>query len=207
MKTITKPLALTAAIALSLSASAFAAPAVGGDAFTVLRLDQAPTYLDAKLVAEQLQALDVDALTIGNVIRPADSMESAQAPDPLAALADDLGYTYRFVSADPAAAEQRGSIVLSRLPVEAESGVEAPGLNYLRLNDGRHVVALYTRAAEADGTAVKTLVDSSRLGAPAVAMSASVPSSTAGAPRRELSTSVLTAAPSASAARVYSATT
>ncbi|MDY0978503.1 MULTISPECIES: beta-glucosidase family protein [Stenotrophomonas] len=168
MKTITKPLALTAAIALSLSAPAFAAPTVGGDAFTVLRLDQAPTYLDAKLVAEQLQALDVDALTIGNVIRPADSMESAQAPDPLAALADDLGYTYRFVSADPAAAEQRGSIVLSRLPVEAESGVEAPGLNYLRLNDGRHVVALYTRAAEADGTAVKTLVDSSRLGAPAV---------------------------------------
>lgn len=168
MKTITKPLALTAAIALSLSAPAFAAPAVGGDAFTVLRLDQAPTYLDAKLVAEQLQALDVDALTIGNVIRPADSMESAQAPDPLAALADDLGYTYRFVSADPAAAEQRGSIVLSRLPVEAESGVEAPGLNYLRLNDGRHVVALYTRAADADGTAVKTLVDSSRLGAPAV---------------------------------------
>lgn len=168
MKTITKPLALTAAIALSLSAPAIAAPAVGGEAFTVLRLDQAPTYLDAKAVAEQLQALDVDALTIGNVIRPADTMESAHAPDPLAALADDLGYTYRFISADPAAAEQRGSIVLSRLPVEAESGVEAPGLNYLRLNDGRHVVALYTRAADADGTAVKTLVDSSRLGAPAV---------------------------------------
>lgn len=168
MKTITKPLALTAAIALSLSAPAFAAPAVGGEAFTVLRLDQAPTYLDAKAVAEQLQALDVDALTIGNVIRPADSMESAHAPDPLAALADDLGYTYRFISADPAAAEQRGSIVLSRLPVEAESGVEAPGLNYLRLNDGRHVVALYTRAADADGTVVKALVDSSRLGAPAV---------------------------------------
>ncbi|WP_448142935.1 beta-glucosidase [Stenotrophomonas bentonitica] len=170
MKTITKPLALTAAIALSLSASAsaFAAPAVGGEAFTVLRLDQAPTYLDAKAVAEQLQALDVDALTIGNVIRPADTMDSAHAPDPLAALADDLGYTYRFISTDPAAAEQRGSIVLSRLPVEAESGVEAPGLSYLRLNDGRHVVALYTRAADADGTAVKTLVDSSRLGAPAV---------------------------------------
>jgi len=168
MKTITKPLALTAAIALSLSASAFAAPAVGGEAFTVLRLDQAPTYLDAKAVAEQLQALDVDALTIGNVIRPADTMESAHAPDPLAALADDLGYTYRFISADPAAAEQRGSIVLSRLPVEAESGVEAPGLNYLRLNDGRHVVALYTRVADADGTVVKALVDSSRLGAPAV---------------------------------------
>ncbi|HDS0923170.1 TPA: glycoside hydrolase family 3 C-terminal domain-containing protein [Stenotrophomonas maltophilia] len=168
MKTITNPLALTAAIALSLSASAFAAPAVGGEAFTVLRLDQAPTYLDAKAVAEQLQALDVDALTIGNVIRPADTMDSAHAPDPLAALADDLGYTYRFISADPVAAEQRGSIVLSRLPVEAESGVEAPGLNYLRLNDGRHVVALYTRAADADGTAVKTLVDSSRLGAPAV---------------------------------------
>ncbi|WP_282246534.1 glycoside hydrolase family 3 C-terminal domain-containing protein [Stenotrophomonas sp. PS02300] len=168
MKTITKPLALTAAIALSLSAPAFAAPAVGGEAFTVLRLDQAPTYLDAKAVAEQLQALDVDALTIGNVIRPADTMESAHAPDPLAALADDLGYTYRFISADPVAAEQRGSIVLSRLPVEAESGVEAPGLNYLRLNDGRHVVALYTRAADADGTVVKALVDSSRLGAPAV---------------------------------------
>lgn len=168
MKTITKPLALTAAIALSLSAPAFAAPAVGGEAFTVLRLDQAPTYLDAKAVAEQLQALDVDALTIGNVIRPADTMDSAHAPDPLAALADDLGYTYRFISTDPAAAEQRGSIVLSRLPVEAESGVEAPGLSYLRLNDGRHVVALYTRAADADGTVVKALVDSSRLGAPAV---------------------------------------
>jgi len=168
MKTITKPLALTAAIALSLSAPAFTAPAVGGEAFTVLRLDQAPTYLDAKAVAEQLQALDVDALTIGNVIRPADTMESAHAPDPLAALADDLGYTYRFISTDPAAAEQRGSIVLSRLPVEAESGVEAPGLSYLRLNDGRHVVALYTRAADADGTVVKALVDSSRLGAPAV---------------------------------------
>jgi beta-glucosidase len=168
MKTITKPLALTAAIALSLSAPAFAAPAVGGAAFTVLRLDQAPTYLDAKAVAEQLQALDVDALTIGNVIRPADTMDSAHAPDPLAALADDLGYTYRFISTDPAAAEQRGSIVLSRLPVEAESGVEAPGLSYLRLNDGRHVVALYTRAADADGTVVKALVDSSRLGAPAV---------------------------------------
>jgi beta-glucosidase len=168
MKTITKPLALTAAIALSLSAPAFAAPAVGGAAFTVLRLDQAPTYLDAKAVAEQLQALDVDALTIGNVIRPADTMDSAHAPDPLAALADDLGYTYRFISTDPAAAEQRGSIVLSRLPVEAESGVEAPGLSYLRLNDGRHVVALYARAADADGTVVKALVDSSRLGAPAV---------------------------------------
>lgn len=168
MKTITKPLALTAAIALSLSAPAFAAPAVGGEAFTVLSLDQAPTYLDAKAVAEQLQALDVDALTIGNVIRAADTMETAHAPDPLAALADNLGYTYRFISTDPADAEQRGSIVLSRLPVEAESGVEAPGLNYLRLNDGRHVVALYTRAADADGMAVKTLVDSSRLGAPAV---------------------------------------
>ena len=168
MKTITKPLALTAAIALSLSAPAFAAPVVGGEAFTVLRLEQAPTYLDAKAVAEQLQALDVDALTIGNVIRPADTMDSAHAPDPLAALADDLGYTYRFISTDPAAAEQRGSIVLSRLPVEAESGVEAPGLSYLRLNDGRHVVALYTRAADADGTVVKALVDSSRLGAPAV---------------------------------------
>ena len=181
MKTITKPLALTAAIALSLSASAFAAPAVGGEAFTVLRLDQAPTYLDAKAVAEQLQALDVDALTIGNVIRPADTTESAQAPDPLAALADDLGYTYRFVSADPAAAEQRGSIVLSRLPVEAESGVEAPGLNYLRLNDGRHVVALYTRAAgaDADGAPVKALVDGSRLGAPALLLGPDADSATA----------------------------
>ncbi|MFL9585149.1 beta-glucosidase family protein [Stenotrophomonas sp. AB1(2024)] len=168
MKTITKPLVLTVAIALSLSASALAAPVVASDAFTVLRLDQAPTYLDAKTVAEQLKALDVDALTIGNAIRPADTMESAQAPDPLAAMADDLGYTYRFVSADPAAAEQRGSIVLSRLPVEAESGVEAPGLNYLRLTDGRHVVALYTGATDADGTRLKALVDNSRLGAPAV---------------------------------------
>ncbi|WP_313340927.1 glycoside hydrolase family 3 C-terminal domain-containing protein [Stenotrophomonas sp.] len=171
MKTITKPLALTAAIALSLSASALAStPAIAGGAFTVLSLEKAPDYLDAKGVAAQLQALDVDALTIGNVVRPADTMGTAHAPDPLAALADQLGYTYRFVSADPAAAEQRGSIVLSRLPVEAESGVEAPGLNYLRLNDGRHVVALYTRAsvADADGVAVKALVDSSRLGAPAV---------------------------------------
>jgi beta-glucosidase len=186
MKTITKPLALTAAIALSLSASALAAtPATAGGAFTVLSLEKAPDYLDAKGVAAQLQALDVDALTIGDVVRPADTMGTAHAPDPLAALADQLGYTYRFVSADPAAAEQRGSIVLSRLPVEAESGVEAPGLNYLRLNDGRHVVALYTRAsvadadADADGVAVKTLVDSSRLGAPAVLLGADAATATA----------------------------
>lgn len=169
MKTITKPLALTAAIALSLSASAWAAPsAPTGDAFTVLSLEKAPDYLDATAVAAQLQALNVDALTIGNVVRPGDTPDTAHAPDPLAALADQLGYTYRFVSADPAAAEQRGSIVLSRLPVEAGSGVEAPGLNYLRLNDGRHVVALYTDATGADGAPLKALVEHSRLGAPAV---------------------------------------
>ncbi len=175
MKTITKPLALTAAIALSLSAAASAAPAAPADAFTVLRLEKAPTHLDATAVAAQLQALDVDALTIDNVTRAADTPDSALAPDPLAALADQLGYTYRFVSADPAAAEQHGSVVLSRLPVEAESGVEAPGLNYLRLNDGRNVVAMYTRAFnpidDAIGSpdpGIKTLVEGSRLGAPAV---------------------------------------
>jgi len=168
MKTITKPLALTAAIALSLSAAASAAPAAPADAFTVLRLEQAPTYLDTAAVAAQLQALDVDALTIDNVTRAADTPDSALAPDPLAALADQLGYTYRFVSADPAAAEQHGSVVLSRLPVEAESGVETPGLNYLRLNDGRHVVAMYTAAAVSPDPGIKTLVEGSRLGAPAV---------------------------------------
>lgn len=180
MKTITKPLALTAAIALSLAAAASAAPATAADAFTVLRLEQAPAHLDANAVAAQLQALDVDALTIGNVVRAADTMDTVLAPDPLATLADQLGYTYRFVSADPAAAEQRGSIVLSRLPVEAESGVEAPGLNYLRLNDGRHVVALYTRAAGngAEGTPVKALVDGSRLGAPAVLLGADADTAT-----------------------------
>jgi len=180
MKTITKPLALTAAIALSLAAAASAAPAAPADAFTVLRLEQAPTHLDATAVAAQLQALDVDALTIGNVIRPADTADSALAPDPLAALADQLGYTYRFVSADPAAAEQRGSVVLSRLPVEAESGVEAPGLNYLRLNDGRHVVALYTRTSDATDAALLTsLVERSRLGAPAVLLGADAQTATA----------------------------
>ncbi|WP_315386216.1 glycoside hydrolase family 3 C-terminal domain-containing protein [uncultured Stenotrophomonas sp.] len=180
MKTITKPLALTAAIALSLSAAASAAPAAPADAFTVLRLEQAPTYLDATAVAAQLQALDVDALTIDNVIRAADTPDTALAPDPLAALADQLGYTYRFVSADPAAAEQRGSVVLSRLPVEAESGVEAPGLNYLRLNDGRHVVALYTRSkGAADAAPLKALVDSSRLGAPAVLLGTDAETATA----------------------------
>ncbi|MGH8088131.1 MAG: glycoside hydrolase family 3 N-terminal domain-containing protein, partial [Stenotrophomonas sp.] len=180
MKTITKPLALTAAIALSLSASALAAaPIAGGAAFTVLTLEKAPDYLDAKDVAAQLQALDVDALTIGNVVRPADTSATAHAPDPLAALADQLGYTYRFVSADPAAAEQRGSIVLSRLPVEAESGVEAPGLNYLRLNDGRNVVALYTQASGAAAAPVKALVDGSRLGAPAVLLGTDADTATA----------------------------
>lgn len=180
MKTITKPLALTAAIAMSLAAAASAAPAAPADAFTVLRLEQAPTHLDATAVAAQLQALDVDALTIGNVIRQADTPDSALAPDPLAALADQLGYTYRFVSADPAAAEQRGSVVLSRLPVEAESGVEAPGLNYLRLNDGRHVVALYTRASGATDAALLTaLVERSRLGAPALLLGADAPTATA----------------------------
>ena len=180
MKTITKPLALTAAIAVSLAAAASAAPTAAADAFTVLRLEQAPSHLDASAVAAQLQALDVDALTIGNVVRAADTMDTALAPDPLAALADQLGYTYRFVSADPAAAEQRGSVVLSRLPVEAESGVEAPGLNYLRLNDGRHVVALYTRAADSDaeGTPLKALVDGSRLGAPAVLLGADAETAT-----------------------------
>lgn len=177
MKTISKPLALTAAITLSLAASAWASSpkvADSGDAFTVLSLEQAPDWLDAKDVAAQLQALNVDALTIGNVHRAADTADSSRAPDPLEALADQLGYTYRFVSADPASAERRGSIVISRLPVEAASGIEAPGLNYLRLNDGRHVVALYTRTADGDatGTAFKALVDASRVGAPAVLLGA-----------------------------------
>ncbi len=57
MKTISKPLALTAAIALSLSASAWAAaPAAATDAFTVLTLEQTPGELDAAVVAAQ--ALD-----------------------------------------------------------------------------------------------------------------------------------------------------
>ncbi|MCF7749970.1 glycoside hydrolase family 3 C-terminal domain-containing protein [Bacillus subtilis subsp. subtilis] len=175
MKTITKPLALTAAITLSLAASAWAAPTAtpaGTDAFTVLSLEQAPNWLDANDVAAQLQALNVDALTIGNVHRAADSAGSSRVPDPLEALADQLGYTYRFVSADPASAERRGSIVISRLPVEAASGIEAPGMNYLRLNDGRHVVALYTHTDAASGTGFKQLVDASRVGAPAVLLGA-----------------------------------
>lgn len=175
MKTITKPLALTAAITLSLAASAWAAPtaATGGtDAFTVLSLEQAPNWLNAQDVAAQLQAMNVDALTIGNVHREADTSGTSHVPDPLEALADQLGYTYRFVSADPASAERRGSIVISRLPVEAESGIEAPGMNYLRLNDGRHVVALYTQTAAADGARFKQLIEASRVGAPAVLLGA-----------------------------------
>ncbi|AHY58761.1 beta-glucosidase [Stenotrophomonas rhizophila] len=171
MKTITKPLALTAAITLSLAASAWAAPTAttgGADAFTVLSLEQAPKWLNAADVAAQLQAMNVDALTIGNVHREADTSGTSHAPDPLEALADQLGYTYRFVSADPASAERRGSIVISRLPVEAESGIEAPGMNYLRLNDGRHVVALYTQTAAADGARFKQLIEASRVGAPSV---------------------------------------
>ncbi len=175
MKTITKPLALTAAITLSLAASAWAAPTAttgGADAFTVLSLEQAPKWLNAADVAAQLQAMNVDALTIGNVHREADTSDTSHVPDPLEALADQLGYTYRFVSADPASAERRGSIVISRLPVEAESGIEAPGMNYLRLNDGRHVVALYTHTAAADGARFKQLIDASRVGAPAVLLGA-----------------------------------
>ncbi|MGE8249969.1 MAG: glycosyl hydrolase, partial [Stenotrophomonas bentonitica] len=136
MKTISKPLALTAAIALSLSASAWAAaPAAATDAFTVLTLEQTPGELDAAVVAAQLEQLQVDAVTVRNVERRADRV------DPLQGLADALGYHYRFVTADPAAAQQTGSVVLTRLPIEAESGTERPSLNYLRLNDGRHVVA------------------------------------------------------------------
>lgn len=165
MKTISKPLALTAAIALSLSASAWAAaPAPAADAFTVLTLQQTPDGLDADVVAAQLDTLQVDAVTIANVQRSAGSVERLQS------LADALGYHYRFVSADPAAAEQTGSVVLTRLPIEAESGVEQPSLNYLRLNDGRHVVALYTSAAEA--APLPALVAGSRLDAPAVLLGA-----------------------------------
>ncbi|MDX3934493.1 MAG: glycosyl hydrolase, partial [Stenotrophomonas sp.] len=165
MKTISKPLALTAAIALSLSASAWAAaPAATTDAFTVLTLEQTPGELDAAVVAAQLEQLQVDALTVRNVERRADRV------DPLQGLADALGYHYRFVTADPAAAQQTGSVVLTRLPIEAESGTEQPSLNYLRLNDGRHVVALYTSAA--DAAALPPLVTRSRLGAPAVLLGA-----------------------------------
>ncbi len=165
MKTISKPLALTAAIALSLSASAWAAaPAAATDAFTVLTLEQTPGELDAAVVAAQLEQLQVDAVTVRNVERRADRV------DPLQGLADALGYHYRFVTADPAAAQQTGSVVLTRLPIEAESGTEQPSLNYLRLNDGRHVVALYTSAA--DAAALPPLVTGSRLGAPAVLLGA-----------------------------------
>jgi len=174
MKTISKPLALTAAIALSLSAPALAAlpkAVATGDAFTVLSLEQAPERIDATVLADQLQALQVDALTIGNVVRAADA---GPAADPLQVLADRLGYSYRFVTGAADAAERRGSIVISRLPVEAELDSVSGDLNYLRLNDGAHVVALYTRSVgAASGAApVKNLVDATRLGAPAVLLGA-----------------------------------
>ncbi|MGA6181454.1 beta-glucosidase family protein [Stenotrophomonas sp. NPDC077421] len=174
MKTISKPLALTAAIALSLSAPALAAlpkAVATGDAFTVLSLEQAPERIDATVLADQLQALQVDALTIGNVVRAADA---GPAADPLQVLADRLGYSYRFVTGAADAAERRGSIVISRLPVEAELDSASGDLNYLRLNDGAHVVALYTRSVgAASGAApVKNLVDATRLGAPAVLLGA-----------------------------------
>jgi beta-glucosidase len=156
MKTITKPLVLTTAIALSLAGTATAAP----DAFTVLRLEQVPATLDAATMGAQLQALDVDAVTVEDVERP--------DADRLAAVADALGYTARFITVDPAAAGSRGRVVLSRLPVEAASGGEVPGVSYLRLNDGRHVVALYAPAPKADPAAAVQTATQTRLGAPAV---------------------------------------
>lgn len=164
MKTITKPLVLTTAIALSLAATATAATAAGADAFTVLRLEQVPATLDAATVGAQLQALDVDALTV-------DDVERAEA-DRLAALADAVGYTARFITVDPAAAGSRGRVVLSRLPVEAASGIEAPGVSYLRMNDGRHVVALYAPAPKADPALVVDTAAQTRMGAPALLLGA-----------------------------------
>lgn len=159
MKTFSKLLPLSSAILLSLAAPAIAADA---EAFSILHLQRAPVAADVDALAGQVTALKADAISIDGVRRAADQI------DPLRRLAEQAGYRYRFVAGAPAAdGSVEGRVVLTRTPVQLESGGEEPGRAYLRLADGRHVVALYVDEA-ADPAALQRLVDASRLGAPAL---------------------------------------
>ncbi|GAB3052162.1 beta-glucosidase [Stenotrophomonas tumulicola] len=160
MKTFTKQISLSAAIALALSVPAFAAETVA--AFTVLGLEKAPASGDVAVLAAQLPALDADVIAVDSVERAAGQI------DPLQTLADQLGYAYRFVTlATDAQGTTRGQVLLSRLPVQEESGPGQAGRGYVRLADGRHVVAVYAGSGE-DPQALAAWVQSTRLGAPAV---------------------------------------
>ncbi|WP_349984381.1 glycoside hydrolase family 3 C-terminal domain-containing protein [Stenotrophomonas sp. WHRI 8082] len=162
MKTFTQQLSLSAAIAVALSAPAFAADTAPG--FSVLALEKAPASADVAALASQLPGLQADIVAVHEVQR------AAGAIDPLQTLADKLGYAYRFVQADvDAQGNARGQVVLSRLPVQAESGPDHPGRSYLRVADGRNVVALYTDADQ-DANGMASLLSASRLGAPAVVL-------------------------------------
>src|SRR5690606_34935018 len=57
-------------------------------------------------------------------------------------------------------------------PVQLQSGSEQQGRAYLRIADERHVVAMYVQAAGSAGNELATLVQASRLGAPALALGA-----------------------------------
>ena len=160
MKTFTKPLALSLALSAALAAPAWADPA----AFTVLTRNRRPTPRRCRPAA-QLKSLKVDAVSVRRAARH-------RPVDPLQVLADGLGYEYRFVAAGKDDGQtQRGQAVLTRLPIAAESGPDQPGLNYLRLDDGRHTVAVYTDAG-AGAAQLPALVTRSRLGAPAVLLGA-----------------------------------
>ena len=162
MKTFTKPLALSLALSAALANPAWADSA----AFTVLTLEQAPTADAMPALAAQLKTLQVDAVSVRQVQRGIGQV------DPLQLLADGLGYQYRFIAAGKDDGQtQHGQAVLTRLPIAAESGPDQPGLNYLRLDDGRHAVAVYTDAG-AGASQLPALVSRSRRGAPAVLLGA-----------------------------------
>ncbi|WP_200843140.1 hypothetical protein, partial [Pantoea sp. 18059] len=129
-------------------------------------LEQAPHAEAMPALAAQLKSLKVDAVSVRQVQRGIGQV------DPLQVLADGLGYEYRFIAAGKDDGQtQRGQAVLTRLPIAAESGPDQPGLNYLRLDDGRHTVAVYTDAG-AGAAQLPALVTRSRLGAPAVLLGA-----------------------------------
>ena len=163
MKTFTKPLVLSTALVLSLARPAFSAEPA--PAFTVLGLPPL-TAADVQALAAQLPAVEADLVSVAGVTR------SVGDVDPLQSLADQLGYAYRFVMAsEDAQGTATGHVLLTRLPVQAEGGPAADGAGYLRLADGRHVVAVYADG-DGDAAALASRVEASRLGAPAVLLGA-----------------------------------
>jgi len=159
MKTITTLVTLASAISLALAAQATAAETA--PSFTVLQLEQAPQAAALTALATRLPELKPDAVSVRGVSRAADAI------DPLQQLADQLGYSYRFIAASTdAQGMARGQVLLTALPVEVAGDDTLPGVEHLRLDDGRNVVALY--AGNADATALGHLTERSRLGAPAV---------------------------------------